>query len=30
MHIVGFDCAIRIVRTQVWLAAQDDSTGTEG
>ncbi len=30
MHIAGFDCAIRIVRTQAWLAAQDDATGTEG
>lgn len=30
MQIVGFDCEIRIVRTQTWLAAQDDATGTEG
>jgi hypothetical protein len=29
MHIVGFDCAIRIVRTSAWLAAQG-ATGTEG
>jgi hypothetical protein len=30
MHIVGFDCAIRIVRTQAWLAAREEGTGTEG
>lgn len=30
MHIVGYDCAIEIVRTQDWLAAQDEATGTEG
>ena len=29
MHIVGFDCAIRIVRTGTWLAEQA-ATGTEG
>jgi hypothetical protein len=30
MHIVGFDCAIRVVRTQTWLAAHEDGTGTDG
>jgi hypothetical protein len=30
MQIVGFDCEIRIVRTQSWLAAQEEATGTEG
>jgi hypothetical protein len=30
MHIVGFDCAIRIVRTQAWLSAREEGTGTEG
>jgi hypothetical protein len=30
MQIVGFDCEILIVRTQTWLAMQEDSTGTEG
>jgi hypothetical protein len=29
-HIVGFDCALAIVRTQAWLAAQADGTGTNG
>lgn len=29
MHIVGFDCEIRIVRTGTWLAEQA-ATGTEG
>jgi hypothetical protein len=29
MHIVGFDCAIRIVWTSPLLDAQD-ATGTEG
>lgn len=29
MHIVGFDCAIRIVRTSTWLAGQG-ATGTDG
>jgi len=28
-HIVGFDCAIEIVRTQTWLAGRA-ATGTEG
>jgi hypothetical protein len=28
-HIVGFDCAIEVVRTQAWLAARS-ATGTEG
>jgi hypothetical protein len=30
MQIVGFDCEIQIVRTQTWLAAREEATGTEG
>lgn len=30
MQIVGFDCEVQIVRTQIWLATQGEATGTEG